>query len=287
MATVDTAKMQPLGGALAAEITGVDVGRPLDDEGFGAIEAAFRQSPVLVFRNQDLGAPVLSGFATRFGRIVPGVIEKYRHPDAPEISYLTNVEADGRVDVFGVRRASAWHYDGSFAEVPPKCAMLHALEIPAEGGGTMFADLYAAYADLPADLKARAEELETVNHFGLGPEGRDYYRGLTPERWAAYAPVRKPLVARHPTTGRPHLQFCMIHTAGFVGMSHGEGHALLRELLAHATAEENAYYHAWRPGDVVLWDERATMHRNAGDFPPDQPRIMLRAMVAADYGRLP
>lgn len=269
------------GGTLGLEIWGLDLGGALDDAGFGAVERAFAQNPVLVFHDQSLSAPDLARFARRFGSIVPGVIEKYRHPDAPEISFLTNVEADGGVDRFGVERASAWHYDGSFAEAPPICAMLHGVEIPAVGGGTLFADMYRAYETLPSALKARAETLTTVNHFGLGPEGRDYFDGMTPERWAQYRPVHKPLVMPHRLTGRPYLEFCMIHTAGFVGMTHRDGHELLGELLGHATEPANVYYHQWRPGDVVIWDEHATMHRNAGDFPPEQRRIMLRAMVAA------
>ncbi len=268
-----------LGETLGFEIEGLDLAGPRADDAFAAIDAAFAENPVLVFRNQRLSAPDLVRFARRFGRIVPGVIEKYRHPEAPEISFLTNVEADGSIDAFGARRASAWHYDGSFAEIPPHAAMLYGIEIPAIGGGTLFADMYRAYETLPADLKRRAEGLVTVNHFGLGPEGGDYFAGMTPERWAAYGPVQKPLVQRHPKSGRPFLEFCMIHTAGCVGLTHREGQAVLADLLAHAAADANVYYHRWRPGDLVLWDEHATMHRNAGDFPPEQRRIMLRAMV--------
>ena len=265
---------------LGRVIEGVDLAA-IDDAGFEAIQAAFRDGPVLVFPDQDLSAPALAAFARRYGRIVPGVLEKYRHPDAPEISYLTNVEADGSIDRFGVERASAWHYDGSFLERPPICAMLHALEVPKTGGGTLFADMYRAYETLPPMLKARAETLTTVNRYGMGPEGADYFDRIAPDDWEArYPPVGKPLVMRHRLSGRPYLEFCMIHTAGFAGVPHGEGRDLLRALLAHATAEENVYYHPWRPGDVVLWDEHATMHRNAGDFPPGEPRVMLRAMVA-------
>lgn len=266
--------------SFGAECRGLDLSRPIDGAGFGAIQAAFSAHPVLVFPGQSLTAHALADFARRFGHIASGVNPKYRHPDAPEISFLTNVEADGGVDQFGVTRASAWHYDGSFAETPPACAMLYGIEIPADGGGTMFADMYRAYETLPPKLQARAATLTTVNHFGLGPEGADYYASLTPEQWGRYSPVRRPLVMRHPATGRPYLEFCMIHTAGFDGMSHGDSFDLLHELLAHATMPDLVYYHPWQSGDVVLWDEHATMHRNASDFPPEQRRIMLRAMVA-------
>ena len=270
-----------LGGTLGREIVGIDLAQSLDEDVFAAVQSAFGRNPVLVFRDQSLPVERYAAFARRFGEIRPGVIAKYRHPDAPEISYLTNVDEDGSIDAFGVRRASAWHYDGSFAERPPILAMLYGLEIPDVGGGTLFADMYAAYETLPPDLKRRVEGLVTVNHFGMGPLGGDYLAGMTPERWAEYAPVRRPLVMRHRLSGQPYLEFCMIHTAGFVGLTHAEGAALLRELEAHATRDATVYYHRWRPGDVVIWDEHATLHRNAGDFPPDQRRIMLRAMVNA------
>ena len=268
-----------LGDTLGREIVDVDLSKPLSADTLGAIEAAFRDNPVLVFRGQSLGARQYAEFAKRLGPIRPGVIARYQHPEAPEISYLTNVAEDGSIDDFGVKRASAWHYDGSFAERPPILAMLYGLEIPETGGGTLFADMVRAYDTLPPSLKRRVEDLITVNHFGLGPSGNDYFAAMTPERWAEYAPVRRPLVMRHRLSDRPYLEFCMIHTAGFVGISHDEGAGLLRELEAHTSQDGNVYYHAWRPGDVVIWDEHATMHRNAGDFPPEQRRVMLRAMV--------
>jgi len=268
------------GAEFAAEVTGIDLTAPLAESDRSDLLGLFGLKPVLVFRDQSLSGPALAAFARTFGRIIPGVEEKYRHPETPEISFLTNVEKDGGVDKFGVERASAWHYDGGFAETPPAAAMLHALQIPKEGGGTLFADMVGAYAALPADLKRAIDGLVTVNHFGLGPEGRDYYDKLAPERWAEYKPVRRPLVLNRPADGAPYLEFCMIHTAGFVGVPHAEGYELLQRLCDHATGEAHRYYHPWRPGDVVLWDEHQTMHRNAADFPPDQPRVMMRAMVA-------
>jgi taurine dioxygenase len=268
-----------LGATLGREIVGVDLATPLSEDMFGAIEAAFRCNPVLIFRGQSLEARQFAAFAKRFGPIRPGVIAKYQHPETPEISYLTNVDVDGTIDAFGVKRAGAWHYDGSFAEHPPILAMLHGLEIPETGGGTLFADMYQAHETLPPTLSRRVADLVTVNHFGLGPQGGDYFAGMTPERWSRYDPVKRPLVRRHRLSGRPYLEFCLIHTAGFADMTHGEGVDLLHELEVHATRHENVYYHQWRPGDVVIWDEHATMHRNAGDFPPEQRRVMLRAMV--------
>ena len=268
-----------LGETLGREIVGVDLAKPLASNTFDAIKVAFRENPVLVFRNQSIEARQFAVFARRFGPIRPGVSAKYQHPDVLELSYLTNIDAAGKIDDFGVKRASAWHYDGSFAERPPILAMLNGLEIPEIGGGTLFADMYRAYETLPAKLKRCSKDLITVNHFGLGPAGKDYFEEISPERWGDYAPVRRPLVMSHRLSSRWYLEFCMIHTVEFVGMTHGEGLDLLHELEAHVAGDANVYYHAWRPGDVVIWDEHATMHRNAGDFPSHQRRVMLRAMV--------
>jgi taurine dioxygenase len=271
-----------LGSPIGLEVLDVNLAEPLGDRTLTAIRSLFAENPVLVFRNQDLTAAAIARFARAFGQIVPGVIEKYRHPDVPDVSYLTNVESDGSIDAFGVRRASDWHYDGSFAESPPDCAMLYGIKVPSDGGGTLFADMHTAFLTLPQNLRDRIEDLETINHFGLGPAGREYFDGMSPDRWGAYNPVRRPLVMPHPITGRKLLKFCMIHTAGFAGMTHRDSANFMADLLVQATGDASTYYHAWQTGDLVLWDEHATMHRNAGDFSPEQPRVMLRAMVGGD-----
>ncbi|MGZ0189600.1 MAG: TauD/TfdA dioxygenase family protein, partial [Alphaproteobacteria bacterium] len=239
---------QLLGETLGLEIKGCDLSCPLSRMQQAVIQDAMARNPVLIFRDQHLTAAEFAVFAANFGHIIPGVDAKYQHPDAPEISFLTNVEADGSVDAFGVRRASAWHYDGSFLKHPPIMAMLYGIEIPTVGGGTLFADMYRAYETLPDSLRQKISDLQTVNHFGLGPEGREYFDSMTPERWATYHPEHKPLVAKHGKSGRLFLEFCMIHTAGFVGLRHNAGAALLQEVLDHATQPDNVYYHRWRSG---------------------------------------
>lgn len=179
-----TLQTNPLGAPIGLEVLDVNLADDLDDATLAAIRSVFNENPVLIFRNQNLDAEAIARFARTFGPIVPGVIEKYRHPDAPDFSYLTNVESDGSIDAFGVRRASAWHYDGSFAEHPPDCAMLYGVNIPSDGGGTLFADMHTAFQTLPQDLRARVQHLETINHFGLGPEGQDYFDGMSPDRWS-------------------------------------------------------------------------------------------------------
>ena len=268
-----------LGNTLGREIVNIDLAKDVSVENFNRIKSIFRNNPVLIFRKQSLTPREYAHFASRFGKIRPGVIEKYKHPIIKDISFLSNVNFDGTVDEFGVTRATAWHYDGSFDQDPPFLAMLYGIEVPSYGGGTLFSDMYRAYETLPLALKNKVNNLTTVNKFGLGPLGRDYFLGVTPDRWEKYEPIKRPLVMQHSWSGQPYLEFCMIHTAGFVEMTFGESEKLLRELESHVSKDENVYYHKWQPGDIVIWDEHATMHKNAGDFSADERRIMLRAMI--------
>ena len=140
-----TPELRPLGEALGTEALGVDLSKPLDDATFAWIHAAFAEHPVLVFRNQHLGAGDIAGFGRRFGAPRIHSLVSYRHEEHPEVSWLRNVDADGNIDWYGVKRATDWHTDSTYEEVPPVLAMLHALEVPASKGGTMFADMRAAY----------------------------------------------------------------------------------------------------------------------------------------------
>ena len=142
-------QLRPLGESLGTEALGIDLSRPLDDATFASISSAFAEHPVLVFRDQDLGAPELAAFGRRFGPPRPHALIKYRHAECPDVSWLTNVEEDGKVDWYGVKRATDWHTDSTFEDDPPILAILHAKKVPSEKGGTMFADMRAAYDALP------------------------------------------------------------------------------------------------------------------------------------------
>src|SRR5437763_12086540 len=147
-------ELRPLGETLGTEALGVDL-RRLDDATFAWIEQAFAEHPVLVFRDQQLGAAELAAFGRRFGVPRKHALVKYRHPDHDEVSFLTNVDEAGQIDWYGVKRATDWHTDSTYEEVLPLLAMLHALEVPSSKGGTMFADMRAAYDGLPDEMKRR------------------------------------------------------------------------------------------------------------------------------------
>jgi taurine dioxygenase len=276
---MSVASLRPLGtGTLGTEAVGVDLSVPLDDGALRWIEAAFAQHPVLVFRGQRLGAAQLDAYARRFGTPRRHVLERYRHHEIPEISYITNVDAQGNIDPFGVKRATKWHADATYEATLPRLAMLHALEVPAAGGGTLFADMAAAYEALPAALKAGIEGRTGLHRFNAGPAGgAAIYAGQ-----ALGEPLveqRHPAVLRHPASGRSILFVNPSHTIGFEGMEAGQGWKLVEALSAHAIEDRFVYYHKWQVGDLLMWDELATMHRGAGDSRPSERRVMMRSIV--------
>jgi taurine dioxygenase len=273
-------QLRPLGEAFGTEALGIDLSQPLDDATFAWIERAFAENPVLVFRKQQLGPAELSAFGRRFGRPRIHSLVKYRHAEYPEVSWLTNVEADGKVDWFGVKRATDWHTDSPYDDDLPRLAILHAREVPSANGGTMFADMRTAYDTLPEAMKQRLANLVGLHGRGDGPAGERLYNGdLERQTDRDYPEKAHPAVRMHPVTGRPLLFVNPVHCHGFVGMARDEAWPLIEELAAHSTQERFVYYHAWQVGDVLIWDEAATMHRGAGDYEPQERRIMLRTIV--------
>jgi len=272
--------LRPLGKALGTEVLGADVSRPFDAATLEWVNQAFAEHPVLVFRNQRLGAAELAAFGAQFGRPQPHILEQYRHEDRTDVSYITNVDKAGGIDRFGVKRASTWHTDETYEDALPRLAILHALEVPSAKGGTMFADMRRAYDELSPAMRHRLEGLVGLHGRTNGPDavklyGEAYVRASEKER-----PERRhPAVRKHPVTGRPVLFVNPTHTHGFEGMAADEGLRLIEELRDHATQERFVYYHAWRVGDVLMWDEIATMHRGAGDARPEERRVMLRTIV--------
>jgi taurine dioxygenase len=277
-----TRELRPLGEALGTEALGVDLSQSLDDDTAAWIKQSFAEHPVLVFREQTLGARDLAAFGERFGQLLVHSLVSYRHPEHPGVSWLTNVDADGNVDWYGVKRATDWHTDSTYEEELPLAAILHALEVPSRRGGTMFADMRAAYDALSPAMKDRLAGLTALHGRTDGPAGMRLYQDRGEEKRRTdkdYQEQARPAVVAHPVTGRQILFVNPMHVHGFVGMAQDEAWQLIEELAAHATQDRFVYYHSWRVGDVVMWDERATMHRGAGDYHPDERRIMLRTIV--------
>ena len=271
-------ELRPLGDSFAREALGIDLAKPLDDGTFKWIDEAFADHPVLVFRDQTFDATRLDAFARRFGRPQKHVMLNYRHPEVDEVSYVRNVDDDGNIDPFGVKRATNWHADATYETDLPRLAMLHALEVPSKGGGTFFADMRAAYDALAPELKQRLDGMTGVHRFNVGPGGAgDLYSSqkLAEEQVDQFHPA----VLQHPHSGRRILFVNPSHAYSFVGLQAEEGWRLVEELTQHAIEPCFLYHHHWQPGDLVIWDELATMHRNAGDADPNERRVLLRSIV--------
>jgi taurine dioxygenase len=273
-------ELRPLGEHLGTEVLGVDLST-LDDATFAWIQAGFSEHPVLVFRDQRLAAGDIAAFGRRFGAPRKHALIGYRHPDHPEVSWVRNVDDAGNIDWYGVKRATDWHTDSTYEEELPLLAMLHALEVPSHKGGTIFADMRAAYDALPTAMKDRLAGLVGLHGRTDGPAGARLYDPdeAMNRTERHYAEKRLPAVINHPITGRPILFLNPMHTHGIDGMDRQSAWQLIEDLAAHATQDRFTYYHRWRVGDLLMWDERATMHRGAGDSDPGERRVMLRTIV--------
>ena len=273
-------ELRPLGPGLGTEALGVDLAGSLDDRTISWIETAFAEHPVLVFRGQNLGPSELATFGRRFGKPRIHSLVDYRHAEYPEVSWLTNVDKDGNIDWFGVKRATDWHTDSPYEDPPPRLAILHAKEVPNDKGGTMFADMRAAYDALPQAMRDRLTGMTGLHGRDDGPAGVRLY-GNDPKQNLdrEYPEKARPAVVSHPVSGRSVLFVNPLHMHGFAGMAKDEAWELIETLTTHATQDRFVYYHSWQVGDVLMWDECATMHRGAGDYRPEERRIMLRTIV--------
>src|SRR4030095_7179385 len=202
---VQIPQLRPLGATLGTEVVGIDLSKPLAEDTFAWIQRAFSDHPVLVFRGQDLGAPELAAFGRRFGTPRPHALIKYRHAEHPEVSWLTNVEEDGKVDWYGVKRATDWHTDSTYEDDPPIPAIFHAKEMPSSKGGTMFADMRAAYDALPGTMKERLSTLVGLHGRSSGPGGEKLYGDDKGHTEKVYHELQRAAVIKHPVSGRPIL----------------------------------------------------------------------------------
>jgi len=273
----------PTGAALAAEISGVDL-RSVSDRDFDRIHRAWVENLVLLFRGQALSDDDLIAFSRRFGALDWAPVQETgrRFVDGhPEIYVVSNVIENGEpIGSLGAGEA-VWHTDMSYIPDPPKASMLYALEVPPKGGDTGFVNMYAAYQALPSEVKRRIEGLQ-LKHDGTYNSGGYVRLGVA----AVDDPVNSvgavhPLVCTHPESGRRALYLGRRRNAYIVGLPLAESEALLDELWSYASREELTWYNKWRVGDLVLWDNRCTMHRR-DPFDADTRRIMHRTQIKGE-----
>lgn len=274
----------PSGAALGAEIRGIDLGKA-DDDDIAAIRDAWHAHIVLLFRNQSFGIEAFLDFSARLGpldRAPINVSGKPWRPELPHLAVISNVVEDGRpIGSLGSAEL-AWHTDMSYAEEPPMASVLYAREVPDQGGDTSFCNMYAAYDDLPAPLKARIAGL-TCKHDASHNSAGEPRAGFA-DRFARREDVPgavHPLVCRHPATGRAVLYLGRRENAWIPELPPAGSDALLDELWSRATAPGNVWRHRWRVGDVLMWDNRCAMHRR-DDFDGAARRIMCRSQIRGD-----
>jgi taurine dioxygenase len=272
----------PTGSALGADIEGVDLSQDIGQDAFDQILAAWARHLVLRFRGQRLDEGLLLAFSRRFGTLDKAPINTAATRDHtnPYVLIVSNVVEDGRpIGSLGAYE-SQWHADMSYNEQPPVGSLLYAVEVPPAGGDTGFINLNRAYETLPVDLKAAIARRVCTHDSSYNSAGelRAGYEEVTDPRNAPGAV--HPLVRLHPVTGRPLLYLGRRRNAYVHDLSPEESDALLDRLWAHATAAENAWYQRWEAGDVVLWDNFATVHRR-DSFDPSTRRLMLRTQIGS------
>ena len=270
-------EIRRLGSQIGVEIRGVDV-KTLDHDAFARIYQAWLDHNVAVVVGQELAIEDFLRYSHRFGVVVPHPSKMTRHPEHPEITLLgvNKFGADGALDMAIYRRgAEGWHTDGAYDEEPFKATQLYALAVPSRGGDTHFASMYAAYDALPARLQEKLDGRKGAFTYGgrrkatalLNPEDRDW------------TPVFHPIIRTHPETGRKALYFDPGKILRIEGLEPAESDALIDELAGSMIQPAGQYRHQWRKGDVVIWDNRCSYHKAAGDYPPEEDRIHWRVSI--------
>jgi taurine dioxygenase len=276
-------EIRKLGDALGADVLGLDLSKPIERSVFDEVRKAWLDHLVLRFRDQKLTDPQVLAFSRNFGELDPPGPNPLGRPflaDHPEMNVISNIK-EGGVPIGGLGDGEAiWHADMTYIERPPMAAILYAIEIPPAGGDTYWANMYVAYETLPPDLRRRIEGREAVHDATYNSAGtmRKGYQEVTDPRNAPGA--RHPLVRIHPETGRPCLFLGRRRNSYIVGLELEESEALLDELWAHATQPRFTFRQQWRVGDVMVWDNRCTLHRRDA-FDPRARRLLHRTQIRA------
>lgn len=290
-------RIVPNNAGLGARVEAIDLAAPLQPGEFRTLLRALGQYGVLCFPGQDLDAPALSAFASRFGELEVNVANLFHAPGHPEIMILSNMkDAAGRP--VGLHDAGqGWHTDMSYSQEIALANVLHAKTVPMRGGrplgDTQFRNMHAAYDDLPAEVRQRLEGRVAIHDFEkfwevMRMRPGSIRKALTPEQRAKKPPVAQPIFRTHPVTGRRVLYCNPGYAMWIEGLERAESDALLAFLFAHQAQERFLYSHAWTPGDVLMWDNIGTVHNAVADYGPEEPRYILRAQVMAslDYAAL-
>ena len=282
-------EIRQVGPCLAGEVSGIDLRQPLSSENAEAIHAGMDKYAVLVFRDQLMTADQHLAFTEVLGEVEHAIGTSLRDANQTRLpttfADVSNLDKNDKpLERTDRRRLFAignrlWHSDSSFKVVSAKYSLLQALSVASKGGDTQFAHMPSAYDALDADMKAEIEDL-ICEHSQMYSRAAFGFTDFTEEERERFAPVQQRLVRVHPSTGRKSL-FLSSHAGEIHGMSKPEALFLLRELMEHATQREYVHTHKWQVGDLVIWDNRQTMHR-VRSFPVDEVRDMRRTTIVGD-----
>ena len=276
--------VRPIDGPLGAEVFGLDLSRPLSDDDFAVLHRAHLDHHLLIFRDMQITPAQQVAFSRRFGPLQIHVLRQFQLPSDPEVLIISNIKENNQPIGLG-DAGHFWHSDLSYKEIPSLGSMLHAQELPKDGGDTLFANQHTAWEALPQALKDKIAHL-TAEHSYLAKyaelQRRNPWRpNLTQAQIDEVKPVVQPVVRVHPETGRRALFVSEHFTTRIVGLPQDESDALLAELFDYGTRPEHVYRHQYQPHDMVFWDNRSLMHLAAG-CPEDQRRKLYRTTIEGD-----
>jgi taurine dioxygenase len=276
--------IRPVDGALGAEVLGLDLSRPLSADEFAVLHRAHLDHHLLIFRDMHITPAQQVAFSRRFGPLQIHVLRQFQLPSDPEVLIISNIKENNQPIGLG-DAGHFWHSDLSYKEIPSLGSMLHAQELPKDGGDTLFANQHTAWEALPRQLQEKVAHL-TAEHSYLAKyaelQRRNPWRpNLTQAQIDEVKPVVQPVVRVHPETGRRALFVSEHFTTKIVGLPEAESDALLAELFDLSTRPEHVYRHQWQPHDMVFWDNRSLMHLAAG-CPEDQRRKLYRTTIEGD-----
>jgi len=267
-----------LGPHMAAAVSGIDLNRLPDRPTQGALTRVLHDNLVLCIRDQKLAPVPFRNAMAQFG--VP-VLRKQlaQTPECAEVNIISSDDRDELGDGKKIVNGANWHTDDSFMREPCSLTMLYGVVVPSTGGDTQFTNMYDAYADLSPEMKARIDGLKVIHKYS---SSRKLSRITTrpAAEMAAMPEATHPLVRTHPETGRKSLYLNPNRMEEIAGLERTESDRLLDELITHSTQAKYQYRHLWRQGDIVIWDNRCTMHKANADYPDGEHRLMHRVIVA-------
>lgn len=275
----------PLSDAMGAEVTGIDAGN-LSDADFERLRDALHEHIMLAVRGQALDPASQTAFAQRFGEIQYHINSEHKMKDQPEVLILSTEVVNGK-NVGIPDAGSDWHSDHSYVDRPTAYTILQSVIVPEHGGDTEWTNMVKAYETLPAEMKARIEGLIGIHTFNRARNPRWSGKARHKDPAAYYNRVSPPdafhpVVRTHPATGRKALFVSPRFTIGIKGMDDAEAQPLLEELFAHIDNRDFVYHHKWQPGDLVMWDNRQTLHLACGGVKPPEVRRMHRTTVLGE-----